>query len=340
MKARRAYIVLEYNGVDITEDLGKDLLSFTYTDNAGGSADDVAVEISDVKRKWIDKWTFKKGDTFVTSIVTVNWRKDGEKKKLPCGYFVVDEPEYRGRPSVISLKGISIPKNRNFMDLKRSKSWKGITLKAMGADIAKRYGLQLFYDSKDNPVFKDRQQKDEEDSAFLQKACEDEGFSLKVTDKKIIIFKESEYEQKKPIATFHESDSTILNYSFKSTETNTAYAGVQLKYFDSKKKKTIQYLFAPKTINKDEDRIYKINKRVANIDEAQRLAKATLRKLNRKEMKATLEIVGDTRILASSTIELEGFGSFSGKYYVEKASHSLSGYKTTLELHKVLTGGY
>lgn len=340
MKARRAYVELTYNGVDITKELEKDLLSFTFTDNSGGSADDIDVEISDVKRKWIDNWMFDKGDSVIANIVTINWRKDGEKMRLPCGLFVVDEPEYRGRPSVISLKGISTPSNRNFMDLKRSKSWKNITLKAIASDIANRYGLELFYDSKVNPVFKDRQQKGEEDSAFLQKACEDEGFSLKVTDKKIIIFNESEYEAKKEIATFHESDSTVLGYSFKSTETNTAYAGVSLKYFDPRKKKNIEYLFAPGGLNKDEDRIYKLNKRVANVEEAERLARSTLRKLNKKETKATLEIVGDTRMLASSNIEMKGFGSFDGKYYIEKAAHSLSGYKTTLELHKVLKGGY
>ncbi|MEK5069819.1 phage late control D family protein [Sporosarcina sp. FSL K6-1508] len=340
MKTRRAYVELEYNGVNITHDLASDLKTFTYTDNAGGAADDVAIEISDAKRKWISNWMFDKGDTFTANIVTVNWRKDGEKKRLPCGFFVVDEPEYSGRPSVISLNGISVPASSNFMNLKRSKSWKNITIKAIASDIAARYKLQLFFDSKLNPSFKDKAQKDESDAAFLQKLCEDEGFSLKVTDKQIIVFREVEYEAKKVVATFREDDSSVTGYSFKTTYTNTAYAGVRLTYFDSKTKKTIKYLYATKEIDEEKDRIHKINRRVANEEEAERLAKNTLRKLNKKETQATLELVGDTRLLSSSTIDLIGFGSFDGKYYIDKAVHSLAGYKTTLELHKVLKGGY
>ena len=339
MLARRAYMEVFYQGIDITTTLSKDLLSFNYTDNASGEADSIENSINDARRKWIEKWNFEQGDIIKANIVTINWRKEGETKRLPCGIFMVDEPEYSGRPSVITLKGISTPANSNFMHTKRSKAWKNITIKALAKEIASRYGLQLFFDSKTNPMLKKIEQSDAPDAAFFQQVCEDEGFAFKVTDQQIIVFNEKDYETKKTIATFSENGSTVLNYSFKPTMTDTGYAGVSLKYYDSKNKKLIEYLYAIREIDPKKDKVYKINRRVANEEEAIRLARSTLRKKNKKQVTATLELVGDTRILASSTIELVGFGVFSGKYYVDKASHSLSGYKTTLELHKVL-GGY
>lgn len=340
MLARRAYVEVIYRAVDITADIQKDLLSFAYTDNASGNADDVSIELNDAKRKWISKWMFEQGDTFKANIVTKNWRKDGEVKRLPCGIFMVDEPEYSGRPSKITLKGVSTPANSNFMHSKKSRAWKNISLKAIGNDIANRYGLKLFFDSKTNPVFKIKEQSNQSDAAFLQQTCEDESFSLKVTDQKIIIFNEKEYESKKAVATFHENDSTVIGYSFKPTLTNTAYVGVSLKYSDPKKNKTIEYLFATKEVDEEKDKIFKLNRRVANLEEAKRLAQSTLRKLNKKQITATLDLVGDTRLLASCTIELKGFGTFSGKYYVDKVTHSLSGFSTSIEVHKVLQGGY
>ncbi|MEK3996674.1 hypothetical protein MKY29_18330 [Psychrobacillus sp. FSL K6-2365] len=339
MLARRAYVEVFYQGIDITTTLSKDLLSFNYTDNASGEADSIDISINDARRKWIEKWNFEQGDTLKANIVTINWRKEGETKRLPCGLFMVDEPEYSGRPSVITLKGISTPANSNFMHTKRSKAWKNITIKALAKEIANRYGLQLFFDSKTNPTLKKVEQSESPDAAFFQQVCEDEGFAFKVTDQQIIVFNEKDYESKKTIATFHESGSTVLNYSFKPTMTDTGYAGVSLRYYDSKKTKLIEYLYAIREIDPKKDKVYKLNRRVANEEEAIRLARSTLRKKNKKQVTATLELVGDTRILASSTIELVGFGVFSGKYYVDKASHSLSGYKTTLEVHKVL-GGY
>lgn len=340
MLARRAYIQVTYQDKDITKYINNDLLSFSYTDNASGSADDVTINLEDAKRKWISNWMFHQGDTFEVDIITINWRKDGEQKRLPCGIFMVDEPEYSGRPSVISLKGVSTPANSNFMHTKKNKTWKNVSLKGIANEMANRYGLQLFYDSKQNPSFKSKSQSNATDAGFLQETCEDEGFALKVTDRRIIIFNEREYENKKEVATFHENNSTVINYSFKPTLTNTAYAGVSLKYFDPKKKKNIEYLYSSKEIDPDKDKVYRLNRKVNDLNEAKRLAQSTLRNLNKKQVTATLELVGDTRLLASSNIILKGFGSFDGKYFIDKATHRLSSYSTTLELHKVLGGGY
>ena len=82
-----------------------------------------------------------------------------------------------------------------------------------------------------------------------------------------------------------------------------------------------------------------MNKRVKSGAEARRLAQKTLRKLNKKETTGDISVVGNIELLGGACIDLEGFGSFDGKYFIEKATHSIGkGYTTSLEIRKVLEG--
>lgn len=338
MLARRANVQIKYNGIDISKYIQNDLLTYSYTDNASGSADDVSIVLKDENKKYMNKWDFEQGDTLVASIITTNWRKNNQINKLICGNFTVDEPEYSGRPSIVNLKANSVPANSNFLYTKRTKVWKNVSMKGLAQEIANRYGLNLFFDSSSNPRFSKKEQSDESDSSFLQTVAENSSFAVKVTDKKLIIYNEAEYEKKKEVAVFEESSSTVKGYTFKPTLTNTGYKAVHLKYFHPVKKKVIEFLFATGEIDKEKDKIYKLNKQVSSEEEARLLAQSTLRKLNKKQVTATIELVGDTRLLSATCIYLKGFGKFSGKYFIDKITHSLSPYTVSLEIHKVLEG--
>ncbi len=339
MLARRSGIKVLYQGIEITENIAKDLLSFTYTDNASGNADDVDIALKDNKGKWMNEWFPQKGDSLQAEINTLNWRCDGDRQLLPCGNFIVDEPTYSGRPRIMNLKAISIPANSNFTETKRSRSWSKISIKKMAQDIAKRAGLKLFFDSKTNPILVRIDQSETSDMSFLAEVCEKEGLAFKITDKSIVIFNESEYEQRKSIAKYKEESSTILDYSFKTTLNRTAYAGCRVKYYDAKLGKNIEYLFSVKKIDIKTDKVYQLNARVKTGEEAKRLAQKTLRNLNKKEYQCALKIVGNVDLVGGSCIDLINFGKFSGKYFIDKASHQVGdGYITDLELHKVLEG--
>ncbi len=119
MQARRASVTVNYMGVDITKDIQSDLLSFKYTDNASDTADDIDIELKDEKAKWLTDWFPQKGDIIKATINTINWHKDGDAGELYCGSFIVDEPEYSGRPRKMTIKDISIPSNTNFTNTKK-----------------------------------------------------------------------------------------------------------------------------------------------------------------------------------------------------------------------------
>ncbi|MFP3917929.1 contractile injection system protein, VgrG/Pvc8 family [Lysinibacillus telephonicus] len=339
MDARKSYIEINYSGIDISKEVSSDLISFSYTDNASGEADNISISLKDEKKKWSGPWFPTKGDVINTVIHTTNWRKNGDKQHLPCGRFFVDEPEFSGRPRVITINAISSPLNSNFSNTERSKSWRNITLKAIATDIAKRAGLTVQFIGINNPRYPSIQQTEKTDSAFLSELCEKEGLAMKVTDRKIVIFDEEEFEKRKAVATYDESSSTVLDYSFKTTLSNTAYAGVNVKYYDSKLGRNIEFLFSIRDIDKEKDKVYQLNAKVRTGDEARRLAQKTLRKLNKTEYTGSLSVTLNIELLGASCINLKGFGVFDGKYYITKATHNVGGGSTTdLEIRRVLEG--
>ncbi|WP_100406677.1 phage late control D family protein [Bacillus solitudinis] len=337
MEARRASVAVTYQGIDITDEVSKDLLSFEYTDNASGDSDSVSLTLKDDKKIWLRDWFPEKGDIILPTIQTTNWRQKGDKQSLPCGRFFVDEPSYEGRPGVITLNAVASPLNSNFSSVARSKSWRNITLRAIAGDIAKRAGLQLQFMGTNNPRFVEKAQTEVSDSSFLSDLCEEEALAMKLTDSKIVIFDEREFERRKAVVTYSESNDRVIGYSFRTSLANTKYAGVNVKYHDSSSGQTISYLHTIGEIDEN-SKIYQVNKKVRSGDEARRLAQRTLRKLNKRETIASLTLVGNVELLGGVCVNIKEFGAFTGKYYIEKATHSIGGFQTTIEARKVLEG--
>ena len=335
MEGRRSFVNVIYQGVNITDDIKKDLLSFEYTDNASGESDSVSLSLKDEKHIWLKNWFPEKGDMVTPSIGTLNWCRKGDNQILPCGSFLIDEPEYSGRPSTFTINGISSPLNSNFKDVKKSKSWVNITLSAIAGDIASRAGLQLQFISGINPLYDYKEQSETPDSTFLSELCEAEGLAIKTTDSKIVIFNEKDFESRTPITTYNEFEDVVLSYNFKTRLSNTGYAGVNVKYFDPKQGKLIEYLYLISELD-EKSKIYEVNQRVNDKAEAMRLAQQTAIRLNKKETVASLSVVGNIELLGGVTVNLAGFGAFSGKYYIEKSTHSIgNGYVTGIEARKV-----
>ena len=59
-RARRAAIQIEYEHVDISEDIEGMISSFSYTDVASGESDAVSIMIEDREKKWLGGWAPKK----------------------------------------------------------------------------------------------------------------------------------------------------------------------------------------------------------------------------------------------------------------------------------------
>jgi phage protein D len=337
MQGRSASMQLTYNNVSITADLQRYLKSFTYTDNMSGQSDDLQIVLDDRDDLWLNSWFPEKGAVITPTIIRKNWTADGEVKTLSLGKFEVDEPAIGGPPSEVTIKALSIPEgSATLRGEQKSNAWERTTLSKIASTIAGKNGMKFIFDSTHDPSYDRLDQSEQTDLAFLQDQCGDAGLDLKIAEGRIIIFDAVKYEAAAPIATITRGKSEVISYSGRTT-LNEIYKACTVKYTDSKTKKTYMATYdaqnAPST-----GKVLTVNQRVTSFAEAKALAKRKLRQANSKETIMNVTIPGDTKYIASMTVQLDNFGKFSGKYIINQAIHRGCEYTTTLQLYRVLEG--
>ncbi|MDR7318920.1 contractile injection system protein, VgrG/Pvc8 family [Brevibacillus nitrificans] len=336
--ARRAELVISYNGVDISIDLAKSLMDFTYTDAAPGESDDIQITLEDRENMWQSpEWMPLQGDKIIAEIRTIGWDNAGEVKRLPLGSFEVDSVSSSGPPDTVNIKATSLPISGNARQETRTKAWEKVTLKAIAADIAKRAGLKLNYLAPVNPTYERIDQTEQEDLAFLYTQSKEEGIALKIASGQLVLFDEFEFEKGEPVATFKRGTDNILSYSFDWSAAYAAYVACEVSYTQAKKKSTIKVKYVPPGAPSIGP-ILKINEQVDNEAAALRKARKSLRDKNKERSQASLSLMGDIRLAAGLTIQVAGFGTFDGKYLIERASHKIGsgGYTTDITIRQVL----
>lgn len=335
---RQTSIKLLYNGKNISADIAKYLVNFSYGDNSSGEADDIQITLENTEHLWENDWQPEKGDAIEAAIVTKGFRLDQNneeiEEQLYCGYFEVDEIDLSSPPSVVTIKAISTSDNTSLRSEENTKAWEKTTLKSIAVEIAEKSELELNYIAEYNPIYSRRDQTSQSDLAFLQELCERDGLSLKITNDTIIIFDEEQQEQSDPVVRFNIGQDNVIRSSFK-TKTRDVYRACLIQYSDAQTQKTIKYIFQP-TNAPETGQLLKINEKVESLEDAQRLARKRLREKNIKENTASMSVVGDTRLVAGTVITVDNIGNFSGNYYIKKANHDYgsSGYTVSIEMWK------
>ena len=357
-------------GTSVTQAILPDLLSFPYDDKETNAADDISLTLKAPPGKWARKWKPDGGE--VVRAYIASGTVDGKKgRELFCGKFFVDSLRTSGSPRVFEMRAVSIPLNTPIRRKMVTKAWEKKTLKGIAQEIATAAKVKRLFDSQDNPSYDRQDQKAESNLRFLSRLCEDAGLSIKVTDSQIVIFDQAFYEKKKPVKTLKLGVSDILSWDFESQQSET-YKTCTVSWRDPKKKQKgssggynmdlekgdsgddpeydMDLQKVKKKVNvavntytytapnvEDNGQEYQVKKRAASLDEAKRIAKATLRKLNLRSVTGSLSLVGDTSLVAGVVVELKGFGSFDGRFYIESASHSVStsGYVTSISVRRV-----
>lgn len=356
---RRAWLQVTYNSKDISEALAQYLISASYTDNLSGQVDDISLTLEDKAGLWQSDWMPVKGAALDIILCTYNWQGlyDGEFDTT-LGTFEVDEIEMTSAPDVVNIKAvaISIGDDSTLRSTMRSKTWENISVRKVANDIAWENGLKLFWDCDDNPNIDKLEQNDESDLSVLQKVCDDAGFALKITTDTIIVFDEAKYEQAEPvIEIYHPGTTTVMDiaeadgtptperifhstgYSFK-TKIRDVYKKCHIKYTNDQDKSVIESTFTDP--NKSNGATLEIHQQVTSQAEADRLAKKKLREKNRDECTGSYSLDGCQFLCAGETIEMIGFGVFSGRYIVTQAKHDISGsgYVTSIDVRRCLIG--
>ncbi len=336
-QARRASVMAVYNGKDISTDLANYLKSFSVKEVMSGEADSADITLHDREGLWMGDWMPDRGSTVDISIVLSDWKATGDSTVLSLGKFQLDEVKSSGPPNTVQLKLISIPNNAAIRSVEKNRAWEKTQLSVIAKDIASNAGLELFYDTDNDPLLDRAEQSEQTDLSFLMKLCKDAGLALKVSDEKIIVFDMEKYEKADPVATITKT-SPVISYSASAT-IHEIYKACHVKYQSSKSEAYIEYTFtAP---DKAEGLTLEVNEKVETVAQAEALAKKKLRAKNQEEVKLSMSLVGWLDMMASNTVKVEGYHFYDGKYIIEKSSHSIdagSGYTTKVELRRCIDG--
>lgn len=347
--ARRVKLHLAFNGVDVSEEVEKDLLSLTYTDNEDGEADDLQMELQDRACVWLENWLDETVDAAASetlkidaSITRQGWEVGDADWTLPCGSFSLDTADCNGPPGKVLLKASSLASGSAIGQTKKSRAWENVKLSAIAAEIAGNGGLSLCFESQTDPFYSRKTQSRTSDAVFLKKLCDDAGLSFKCSADKLIIFEQSAYEKQPPCLILERDGGRYIRRRLSVSTAGTQYASCRVRYMDPSNGQCIEGVARVDDYDeKSESRQQlEVNAKVRDAGEAKALAEKRLRLHNKYSRTASFTLPGNPGLAAGLTVELRRFGGWNGIHLISKAKHSVgpSGYTTELTLRKVLSG--
>ena len=308
--------------------LADNIESFTYTDVASGESDSVDITLCNADKIWMGKRLPLKGDTLSATIKAQNWAAAGKTYIIDCGTFCCDNRSFDfPEAGTATISGVSVPENSSFRATQNNKTWTNITIREIARQIAKKHKMKLSYSGPQVKISK-AEQNDADDCSFLNSICDDYGFALKVYRGKIVIYDIALFEKKPAVATINYAD--VIDGSYNSTLVGT-YTGAKIKYkVGENEEKTLTIGSAKRMLN--------ISDVADTRSEADRKARSKLKEENRKAetLKITVSAVGK-KLWAASVIMLKGASTMSGRWFIDKATHTISasdGYSIALEMHR------
>lgn len=338
--ARRAEVAITWQSKDITRDIAPFLLSLSYADNLTSAADDLGIELEDREGLWEGDWRPTFGDSVEASVTAEPWLTD--VTDLRFGLFAHDKITLKGPPRVVTLLCVSAPLATGLRRRRRTRAWRGVTLRQIAQDIADRAKLPLEWDGPAGRAYTARNQVDKSDLEFLDELSKEVGRTLKVFEDKIVCFVELTLDGTPSIGEIDLAGGHVISWAFDGDDSDK-YGSCHISFFDPRSGKTQKAEFPPPGViipGLDPDGMtLEVRMPLESLADAGEKAKALLRNANRFATSGKLETVGDPGLLAGVTFDLVGAGQMNGKFIVTKAEHRpLGGYTCMLHVRRCLEG--
>ncbi|WP_435309683.1 phage late control D family protein [Sebaldella termitidis] len=362
MLSRETWLHVEYDDKDISTEIQPYITGFTYNDNAKNEIDDIELTLENSDGRWFNEWFPDEGAKLTVSIIKKRWSDELIEETLPCGTFYIDQIDLT--PGIISLKALAIPMG-NLKNQVNSVAWEKISLQGIATDISNKHTMTLQFYVNEEIRYERVDQDKEADLVFLNRLCVEEGLSLKLTDNKIVIFDNKDFENNDEVIEISRIYDTemLKDYSFSRTN-KEIYDKVEISYYDPDKKALVRETITKEELEKRKEtenqknkkskaekrnekqqtkntknskngKTLKVNSSAKDSNNKKKAEKA-LEKENKEKETVNMTLIGNFKLLAGQNITLKDFGYFDGKYFIEKAVHSLdSGYTTEVELKKV-----
>ena len=348
--ARRSTWDIKVQGVDITDEIAKDLISMEITDNEENEADDLQIKLADRQAVWLHnylsstvrKGAVNKGLTFTVWIGTQT--HTGKISQQKSGTFLLDSMKHSGPPSVTTIKCSSLDFAGGIRTQKNDKSWENYDIRGIAQEIAQKGGLSLLYCSEKNPKSGRREQSGETDISFLVRICQDAGLSVKITDYQLVIFNREQFENDDALYTIYYGDGSYTKWDFSTTSGETTYDICTVRYTDPStgqcitgEYKSLEWYEEEEEDEPKHQELVITNKKVTDWSDAASLAEAELNLKNLFERTVTLTFPGNPAIMAGLPMILKRCGYWTGKYMINQVKHTIStsGYTTKVKLRFV-----
>jgi uncharacterized protein len=326
-------LLLIYEGKDISADVSPYLIDATYTDYLDGESDTLELRLEDKDGRWMDAWYPKHGDKMNLQMGYEN------EPLLPCGDFELDEIELDGPPDIVVLKALATGVKRS-VRTRNGRHYENSNLQKVAADIAQRNKLALktnFKKDFEGVAIAYVAQAFETDLGFLHRVLAEYGYAFTVRGSSLFVHKLTELKAQKAVVTLGRSD--LKRWRFKD-KVHLVYDGVEQNYHDPKAKAVVSSNSKDvkgKTAKRGADKL-KLNLHAVTPEQAEAKSQAALERANDDQTAVTLEMDGDTRLMAGLNVLITEFGKLNGKYMAGQSSHRFSrseGYCTTLEAKRV-----
>ncbi len=299
-----------YQGKDITNSV--EVKSASITDNAGGVADSVDITFADTDKLW-GKWSPQKNDT-------VQIKHEG----FDSGVMFVDElQQERG---IYTIRALSIPQSAKS---ENTKTWEEVRFLELALDCCKNNGFTLQTYGVENQLYERVDQIDTPDFAFLSQRCLLEGYVLKLTNNKAVIYSEKHFESLTSAKTIY-IEGVYGNYKY-CNSSRGIYQSCRITYGNFK------FEYVPN--NAPSGPILKVNKiPVYSVAEAERYSMNMLRYHNKHEIELKFATEIEVGVAAGNVVTITSFGILDGAYFVHKLIHDVVNKKTYYTLRKKLEG--
>ena len=307
-----------------------DVLSLSYTDSAADESDSVDITLNAEDDQWLGGWMPEKGATLRPRIEGQNWEREGDRRRIRCGLFTLDDINYKDTSSTLRMGGVSKPSDTNFSEADRKTTWKNTSIRRIGEVIAARYGLAFSFDAEDHEIECDEQ--DGTDSSYYNALCKNYGLILKVYARSMWVYDREAYKRKRPVKTIDRSEIIRGSFSYTTTLSGT-FTGGDFCYTDPDKDCDIVCSIGGGS------HIKTVNQRATSVHDAAVQLCAALNNANHGTTKIKFSLPGEWTVSAGNNIRLTGYGGeIGGKYFVDRVTHRVTksgGFTSDLECSKV-----
>ncbi|SHN42230.1 phage late control D family protein [Chitinophaga sp. CF418] len=330
MQVAKAVYEVIYNGKNISGSILPYVLAITYSDRTSGEADTLDIALEDSSGLWQFAWHPAKGDKLS---VTITFKGN----VLKCGTFTIDGTTLRVGPDgdIVTIRAIAAGITSNIRTTKFIPHEQK-TLREIANVIAKDQGLILQGDIPEIRIERKSQYK-KTDLHFLQELADAYGYTFSIRDSILTFTNMYELEGKDAALTINKNELISADIDDRTSQT---FQAVDIKYHHPRKKTTIIYSA------KESDAAFSgvkadtlvLRRRVENDQQAEAIAKAAMYQFNSMQQQGSIEVQGNPFLVAGASIQLNGIGVYSGKYYVNESTHNVSrdgGYSTSATIKRV-----